>query len=420
MRWTELETRFPDLAWAPGQGAIVVRAHIPAVATHVARVALGLETRPIPREAIIETLADAVMFRRMFTAERQDDVWRGLMALIAALEADWDLVAACTGGAMLGSRVVAKKTFGDDNKGFARHLATAARARLPATSVLAAMTEIRERFAGDANLPDERFAVIATRLFLRDIVVASDLVPATRAFLDGERLELEPAKAVNAVADGEDPRVKIFERFAAELADDAELTAAVAQETAAPGWSRDVERAHLPLDDLAIRTYVARLPAFAGWERIVDPMVASWLGADCDPEQRFKDVALVVGRSMKLDRGWDDAVKALAVGKTDAVRALTGWGGLPAFKPGRFFKDDGRKLLRYLAAAVFEGARAEDVMPAWLDFLARRSPRTTPRIERAELRWKHLLAIQSVITHRLGKLPRGDTGRALQRIVTGV
>jgi hypothetical protein len=424
MRWQDLDTAFPEVGWEPGGGWTQIRAQLPIAATHLARAALGLATQPVPAGAIVETIASAVVYRRMFTAEGTDDAWRGMMALMAALEGNWDLVASCTGGAMLGARVVKRKTFGDDCKGLARHLATAARARLPARDVVAAMTEVHARFAAGTTSPDARFAVLAARLFLRDVVVAAEPVAATRSWLAGEPLELEAGRAVRAVADGEDPRVKIFERFAAELADDAALDARLAKATAArpEPWARHLETAHLALDDLAIAAFVARRDAFAGWEHAVDPIVASWLGAGEGPavDQRFRDLALTVGRSMKLDRGWDDAVKALVVGQPETVRHLTGYGGWPAFRPRQFFKDDGRKLLRYFAAGLEARARAVDLEPAWLDFLARRSPATTPLIERGQLRWKQLLAIQSVLTHQLGGRPRGETGRALQQLVTGV
>jgi hypothetical protein len=64
------------------------------------------------------------------------------------------------------------------------------------------------------------------------------------------------------------------------------------------------------------------------------------------------------------------------------------------------------------------GLPAEAIESAWFDFLARRSPATTPLLEGGELRWKHLLAIQSAITRRLGKADRGEVGPALRRAIT--
>src|SRR5262249_51205378 len=114
--------------------------------------------------------------------------------------------------------------------------------------------------------------------------------------------------------------------------------------------------------------------------------------------------------------GWEETARTLAVGKFDSVLSSTGKSAAD-FKPGKFFKDDGRKLARYLACAMKYGGTAEDVEPAWFDFLSRRSPATTPRIEAGDLHWKDLLAVQVAITYQIGKQPRGGAGLALRRAI---
>ncbi len=423
MRWQDLERAYPTTPWpaAPaGDRVSVAKRQLDAALTQLARVALGLEPRTLERDVLVAALEEAATTRIVLRSATDPNP--GVIALLAAHEQAWDIVAAATGGAMLPTRIQRKKTFPDSVGGLARHLAAAARARLPAANVLAAMTDLREQLGADRI--DGRIAVIAARVFVRDLACASDIVDATKRWLAGEALAIEAAPTPRAVADGEDARVMIFERYQPELSDDAaidrDLRAALPA-TSEP-WSRDVETARRAFDEAVIRSFVARRPLPDGWDTAVDPIVAAWLGTPASPAitRRLGDLAVLAGRSMKLDRGWDEPVKALAFGKPDRVAALTGGGTLPAFAPGKFFKDDGRKLLRYLAAAILAGADAADVEPAWLDFLARRSPATTPMLERAQLRWWHLLAIQSAITHDLGKAPRETTGRALQRIVTGV
>jgi hypothetical protein len=184
-------------------------------------------------------------------------------------------------------------------------------------------------------------------------------------------------------------------------------------------WSRDLARERAGLDDLAIRAFVARRPLFPRWELAIDPGIAGWLGAESTRaiEQRFLDQRLLHhGGMLSHVRGFEDIAMALAVGNHEAVIRSTGR-DMTAFKPGRFFKDDGRKLLRYIATAIAQGGTVADVEPAWVDFLARRSPATTPRIEAGPLRWAHLLSIQAAITHVLGKGPRGEAGAALRRAI---
>jgi hypothetical protein len=421
VQWTEIDARFPEpppVREAPERFSPALRLHVTALATRATRIALGFAAKPIERAelgAVIAAVSDDRFVLR-------DPLLSGLLALVAAIEKDWDGVATCTGKRTLGSRVASEKTFGEDVTGLARHLATAARAQLPARQVMPAMQEVRERFAA-GTLADARVAVLAARLFVGDVVAAPDVVATTRAWLAGEEIEIvETAKApVRAVADGEDPRIKIFERYADELGDDAAIDRGLAllDSVDQEPWHRYLERQRVEIEDAVIRAWMARRRLPENWEALVDPVVANWLGcesrAQLSLDERLRDLARRGYVSTKVPRGeWERPAEGLGTGEVRGVREA------PPFKPGKFFKDDGRKLLEYIATALVVGAKAEDVEPAWLDFLARRSPATTPRIEEGTLHWKHLLAIQCALTHRLGKEPREATGAALQRIVTGV
>jgi hypothetical protein len=143
VKWQDVDSRFPDQGWSSGLDRIRV------AATHLARAALGLPTA-IPRELVLAAINEHTHWHSARVLG-DEDAWRGLMALMAAQLGDWDQVAAVTGGAMLGTRVVMKKTFGADTRAFARHLATAVRAKLPAQQVLAAMVEQRTRFADEPH-----------------------------------------------------------------------------------------------------------------------------------------------------------------------------------------------------------------------------------------------------------------------------
>jgi hypothetical protein len=418
VKTAELDALFPDRVWTYARGEHAASTLIPATVTHLARAALGLPTEDVPRDAMLAAISETLRTNRW--GEFVSPNWLGFMALCSAYLGDWDLVARCTGGKMLGT-TVKTKTFNLDARGLARHLAAAARSKLPAIKVAAAMNAMRDQFMQGTLVPDARVAPIAAGLFVRDLVIPSDdVVAVTRRWLDGEELELEPQTAtVRAVADGEDPRVVIFERYAAELGDDFGIDREVGAVPAMDEWSRDVARERADLDDLAIRAFVARRPLFSRWELTIDPGIAGWLGAEPTRaiEQRFLDQKLLhYGGQLAHVRGFEDIAMALAVGNHEAVIRSTGR-DMTAFKPHRFFKDDGRKLLRYLATAIAQGGTVADVEPAWLDFLARRSPATTPRIEAGPLRWKQLLSIQAAITHVLGKGPRGEAGAALRRAI---
>ena len=417
VHWTEIDARFPEPepAPVPDRWSVGVPDYVAGMATRAARRALGLSGAPIGREELAAVVAvvtrDFLLLRDSHTV--------GLLALVGTVARDWDAVAACTGKQSLGARVVIAKRFSGDAMGLARHLATAVRGQLPAKHVMAAMSEVRELMAAGAI--DARVAVMAAQVFVRDIVASADAVAATRAWLAGEEIEIvESAAPARAVADGEDPRIKIFERYAGELGDDAAIDRGLAllEPADLEPWHRYHERERAPIEDAVIRAFMARRPLPDSWNALVDPVVACWLGAEpraqLSLEERLRDLARGRGLYTRVGRGdWSRAAEGLALGDVGRHEVLP-------FKPRRFFKDDTRKLLEYLAAAIHMRASVEDVEPAWLDFLARRSPETTPRIENDTFRWKHLLAVQSAITHRIGKQPREQVGAALQRIVTGV
>ncbi len=408
MRWPDIETKFPD------DGASTLT----GLLTHGARVALGLPARPRDRKAALRRISTTVLTG---WAHHHDFAAKGGLALLAALEGEWDLVGDATGGA-LPTRVTIHKSYGFDVVKLARHLAAVAYAKLPATHAVAAITAVRESFVDGGQGLDPRAVVLATYLFTRDIVRAEDPVAATRRFLEGEELEIESTRGFAAPADGEDPRVKIFERFAAELSDDTAITTLLDKHLAGQpeAWGRHLEKPRMALDDLVIRAYVARIPVADGWEQLVDPAVLAWLGGDAPAvERRFADLALLrTARHVVAD--WEDALPGLVTGTKVVFVDMVETRKLPKFKPGQFFKDDARKLIRYLASAIAATAAEADVLPAWFDFLSRRSPATTPRLtgETAELRWKHLLMLEAAIARIAGRRA-GDVGRALQQHVSG-
>ena len=408
MRWSDIATLYPDAGGATLTGLM----------THGARSALGMTAEPRDRKDALRRIAE-----RILTGwnHRDDRASKGALAVLAALEGDWDLVGDATGGA-LPTRVMIEKTYGEDPIRLVRHLAGVVRSRLPATHALAAITDVRDRFAASDGGLEPRVAVMASQLFVRDIVRAEEPIATTQRWLEGEAIEIEVVRAFQAPADGEDPRVKIFERFAPELSDEAAI-ARLLQPRIADGsetWARDLEKERMALDDLIICASVARIEPPAGWERLVDPAVLAWLGGESPAiERRFHDLAILRPAGYVVG-AWEDALFSLVVGTHDAFLELVGNTKLPKFKPAQFFKDDARKLVRYLASAIAWRGTEADVLPAWFDFLSRRSPVTTPRLtgEAAVLRWKHLLILEAAIARIAGR-PRGEVGRALQQHVSG-
>ena len=404
VKWQDLDAQFPASFVGDIDGA----------ASHVARLALGLPVRGVTRDGVLHTVRQADNWSLKLNYD--EDAWRGMLALIAGYYGDWDLVGQVTGGDALGTRVLPKKTFGTNTRAFARHLATACARKLPAEQLAVAMAEQHQRFVDGASSPDGRAAAIAAHIYIRELAIVSDVSAATRGWLDGTFVLEAAAPAANAVADGEDARIKIFERYAPEL-EDGPIDEAVAAVTAMrldEEWCNSHHRERIPLDDLAIQAFVARRELWPEWEATIDPAVAAYLGSPTRyTTVRFGDIARVFSVALKRGTYWDELAWALATGASIEPAKTMAW------KPGRFFKDDARKLFTYLATAIKENASESDVMPAWLDFLARRSPQTTPIVEEGELHWKSLIAIQAVISHRIGKREPTQVGGELRRAITG-
>jgi hypothetical protein len=405
--------------------------------THLARAAIGLDVSALDSSAAAAAVRSAynnafMTFGFGAGGDKADsEYWKGVCALLGAALNDAEVVALCTGGKTLGGKVQRSKTYvtvhGDhDLKGLARHLAIAARARASWRDVEAAMTPLRASFAED-KLRDPRVALVAASAWLTHVAVAPDVAVQCKAWLDGKPMELpETSNAIAGPADGEDPRTKIFEKFAPRLANEQYLAHMLEDivETK-PSWLD--YRPFVPdhPSEAATVLYVARRTLPAKWDELVDPHVARWLGAKVSDaklaarrkkmlaeNREYKDpkrVRAFVVRGMSLH----PAVRALVLGNTGVLTAFTGGGTLAPFKPGKYFKDDWRKLLRYLAAAMkVKKVTREDVEPAWFDFLAR------PFTE--NVNWCYLLAMQSIITVNVGGGAPEDVGRDLQRVITGV
>jgi hypothetical protein len=441
MRWEEIDERFPKPTfpsidprsrWA--QRARKQRAYLDALLACFARGAVGLDAGtldPATARSVIDTAYyDAPA---LFGDSAQDEEYgKSVCALLAAALADFQLVTTCTGGKTLGLKVQKTKIYRrssdghHDLRGLARHLATAARAKLPPSHAFAAMVPLREDFVAD-KLADPRVALVAAYAFFAHVAVlpADELRAACRAWLDGKPLDLHDGPALAAVADGEDPRTKIFERFAASLTSERTIAHYREEFEESSSYRSDYD-VFVPehTSDAVTFLYVARQPLPQGWEARVDPHVVRWLGGEVG------DAALAARRremvaSNKASRdpkrvranvvnqlNVDPAIRALLVGDSKLLAAYTGGGELSTFKPGKFFKDDWKKLVRYLGAAVQSkrSARA-DVEPAWFDYLSREQ---TIRVS-----WSNLLALQAIITVEIAGGDANTVGRDLQRVVTG-
>jgi hypothetical protein len=158
-----------------------------------------------------------------------------------------------------------------------------------------------------------------------------------------------------------------------------------------------------------------------GWPNRLDPIVAELLGAPIDPFSRQASLADLKMRARNFRAVSNiplavpaNLAHALIANDEPAILMITGRGTLTAFRPREIFGDDFRLFGRYLLAAKKAKARPADVAPAWLDFLARRSPGTS----RLELTWRDLLLYQRIITVDLGGEQLGATGPALRAAIT--
>jgi hypothetical protein len=342
--------------------------------------------------------------------------WAGLLALIAGVFGEWDLVATMTGGA-LPSSVTGNPEFHDKTLLVARHFAVVARTR-KTKHAAAAMDELRRRIqtGGQGNefgtaTFEVCVALTAARIYFERAVQAPNLVEAVRGWLAGDALVHE--EPVVSIADGGDPRTTIFERFLPELSD--------AREHITARRLLEGDGKSAAVDSAAVLLYVAREPLPDGWPNRLDPIVAELLGAPIDPFSRQASLADLKMRARNFRAVSNiplavpaNLAHALIANDEPAILMITGRGTLTAFRPREIFGDDFRLFGRYLLAAKKAKARPADVAPAWLDFLARRSPGTS----RLELTWRDLLLYQRIITVDLGGEQLGATGPALRAAIT--
>ena len=412
--------------------------YVDALLTYFARAGAGLDVGSMDRDAAREALRWAHARNRKPRAREGDDeeyeYGRGVCALLAAALADTELVATCT-GKRLGSKVQPAKQFGTaqhgvELRGLARHLATAAHAKLPARQVTTALVPLRDGFVA-GTLRDPRVALVAAYVQLKHVAMlpADELREACRAWIEGRSLASFERSPSYGIADGHDPRVMIFEQFAESLANPAQhwMYARDLEATTPAVETSDRSVFHpKATSNAAVYLYLARQSLAPGWSSRVDPYVARWLGADVSDAsiQHRRLELLAEHRESKRPRMLRfnvrvfkntlvPAIAALHFEDLDALVAYTGGGKLTPFKPGMSFRDDWRKLLRYLGGAVVsKHATPSDVEPAWLDFLSR---------QRTEWWfWSHLLAVQAVITVQIGHRDPVTVGRELQLVLTGV
>jgi hypothetical protein len=440
----DVDARFPEVAppsvpsrWEHAHTD--QRAYVEYLLTAFARRALGARTEPVDqtvaRAAVEAAYRDAFMTFGYGAggSPRDGEYWKGVCTLLAAALSDPALVETCCGGKRLGAKVQRSKVYskgGDhDLRGLGRHLATAARARLPARDVEAAMIALRDTFLTDGGV-DLRVPLVAGYVWFAHVAAVHEVEQAVRSWLHGERLGVAVVDASQTVADGDDPRVRVFEQFAERL-ETARQVALLEFETSSDAQVRAEEaRMFRPAyaTHCAIGVFLARQTLPEGWVRRVDPLVAEWLGADVaraeitqrQAEERKKQRA-VSGRrevawSVRRGLAIYPAIRALYLEDAESLAAFTGGGELEAFRPGKLFKDDWRKLLRYVGAASAASARTKvartDVEPAWFDFLSRKA--TEPLME-----WSELLAIQAVITVKVGGDDARSVGRDLRQLLTG-
>lgn len=444
MKWEAVDATYPWQALPTRVSSwshewVELRRCVDALLTHFARASVGYHAGELDRDAAKNavTWARAQAFMVFgFGAggtKQESEYGKGVCALLAAALGDAELVVSCTGGKALPSKVSPAKTFagadGDDLRKLARHLATAARAKLPPSHVVATLRPLRDGFV-DGTLRDPRLALVAIYTLLTHVATlpAAELASTCRDWLEGKPLDFVEGTAVVGVADGQDPRATIFEQFSASLANPVEATiyrddlllSPADHTTSDPSLFSPKLASHA-----ATYLYLARHPLPAGWALRVDPHVARWLGGEVDDDaiearrrQQLSDhqtnqAPRTLRHNLRTKQALVPAISALHLGDPDALAAYTGGGKLAPFKPWKHFKDDWRKLLRYLGAAVAtRQAAPSDVEPAWFDFLSRKRTEWWS--------WTHLLAIQAVITVQLGHRDPTTVGRALQVVLTGI
>lgn len=401
-----VDRRLTERGWDTTADAFL--ATCDTIVTRIARDGLGLATRRDLRPAL------ALTYLRNAADVTRSKQLRGLFALALAAVGQWDHLLAVAGGTFP-TKLRASQTFGATNlDGLAKALAAAARAGMPPAQVQGAIMRIRD--LAERGELEPRIAILAGRCFFEQVALASDTPTALKRWLETGEVAFESTGRGAAVADGEDVRVKIFERYSAELSDD-ELEFARAGLGNIRGRGSDLAAG------FALMLFVSGAKLPASWNKAVDADLARWLGATANPKphlatlraltERYRQRPAEARSKQNLDGLFDAAIYALRLAD-DPVLATVGRGSAEPFVPGRFFHDDPFALVRYLRAAEKARAKPEDVMPAWLDFLSRRSPRKNQVFIGGILRWSHLAVVQHVITERLGGGKPAAVGPALR------
>lgn len=108
------------------------------------------------------------------------------------------------------------------------------------------------------------------------------------------------------------------------------------------------------------------------------------------------------------------ALTALAFGRDDLVPKFAAGGKLPrSFKPGQTFDLNIRAFTRYLAVAVEHGAEAEDVEPAWREFVAL----FPQQLASESLGWVGLFTAARIMMVHFEKRDVGEVAQALHDFV---
>jgi hypothetical protein len=140
-------------------------------------------------------------------------------------------------------------------------------------------------------------------------------------------------------------------------------------------------------------------------------------------EQPFAgaDAAKIVAAVVKNMEDLNEPVRhtaglaAVAAGRADLVAKCVGGGKLPArFTPHETFLFNVPGFVRYLAVASSKGGSADDVKPAWIDFV-----RAFPRKLGADtLGWQDLLWAGRIYYHLFEKQPVAQVADAVRELVS--
>lgn len=353
-------------------------------------------------------------------------------SLLAALAADWDLVASGLGGRPLAQTVSGNKT-SNTLAGLVRHIATAARHRLGEDVCASAL----QGYARSAACRPEVFWALA-RLAIEgagghppsEVLVRarSVLLPATAA---------KPRRRPGPI---DDPRVSVAERFMMPLTDPkagAELRAWAVElrQGRVRGWdsqtARFVARASvMGLDTELAETLPALLQLDSTWSATGPSPALIFLAMLGHPVVDWNERALSELRQFHQPRElstlrrfrWstEAAAAALATGDTNLVRKLTPGAKKERFVSRKTFGDEPRAVLRYFALALDVGATRDDVTPAWLQLLASRAPDDDDGARTGGAwSWASLWCLAFTYFHRLGDVPAAEVPRLLRETLCG-